>query len=149
MFRGWFVQWDLVCDREYLKDLSQTILVVGVIFGAMVFTSLSDHLGRKPVFLFTQWALAVVGVANAFVANYHAFLALRFCTGALQQVYKECARKQRRRRLAATTLYVEIPGRRPGSRGGRRRARGRCATGRRQTVRRECRASRRRRSGVG
>ena len=85
------MQWDLVCDREYLKDLSQTILVVGVIFGAMVFTSLSDHLGRKPVFLFTQWALAVVGVANAFVPNYHAFLALRFCTGALQQVYKECA----------------------------------------------------------
>lgn len=78
-------QWDLVCDREYLKDLSQTVLVIGVIFGAMVFTSLSDHLGRKPVFLFTQWALAVVGVANAFVPSYHAFLALRFCTGALQQ----------------------------------------------------------------
>jgi len=99
VFRGWFVQWDLVCDREYLKDLSQTILVVGVIFGAMVFTSLSDHLGRKPVFLFTQWALAVVGVANAFVPNYHAFLALRFCTGALQQVYKECAETTTRPQL--------------------------------------------------
>jgi len=80
------LQWDLVCDREYLKDLSQTILVIGVIFGAMLFTSLSDHLGRKPVFLFTQWALVVVGVANAFVPNYNAFLVLRFCTGALQQV---------------------------------------------------------------
>ena len=75
-----------MCDREYLKDLSQTILVVGVIFGAILFTSLSDHLGRKPVFLFTQWALVVVGVANAFVPNYNVFLALRFCTGALQQV---------------------------------------------------------------
>jgi len=81
-----YVQWDLVCDREYLKDLSQTILVIGVIFGAIVFTSLSDHLGRKPVFLFTQWALVIVGVANAFVPNYHVFLVLRFCTGALQQV---------------------------------------------------------------
>jgi len=80
------LQWDLVCDREYLKDLSQTILVIGVIFGAILFTSLSDHLGRKPVFLFTQWALVVVGVANAFVPNYKVFLALRFCTGALQQV---------------------------------------------------------------
>ena len=87
ILRRFGVQWDLVCDREYLKDLSQTILVIGVIFGAMVFTSLSDHLGRKPVFLFTQWALVVVGVANAFVPNYHVFLALRFCTGALQQVY--------------------------------------------------------------
>jgi len=62
------------------------VLVIGVIVGAMVFTSLSDHLGRKPVFLFTQWALAVVGVANAFVPSYNAFLALRFFTGALQQV---------------------------------------------------------------
>ena len=81
----WF-QWDLVCDREYLKDLSQTILVVGVIFGAIVFTSLSDRLGRKPVFLFSQWLLVVVGVINAFVPNYTVFLVLRFCTGALQQV---------------------------------------------------------------
>ena len=81
----WF-QWDLVCDREYLKDLSQTILVIGVIFGAILFTSLSDHLGRKPVFLFTQWSLVIVGVINAFVPNYTAFLVLRFCTGALQQV---------------------------------------------------------------
>ena len=57
-----------------------------MIFGAIVFTLLSDHLGRKPVFLFTQWALVIVGVANAFVPDYNVFLALRFCTGALQQV---------------------------------------------------------------
>ena len=80
-------QWDLVCKREYLKDLSQTILTVGVMFGAMGFTTLSDYLGRKPVFLFSQWAMVVVGVATAFVPNYYVFLVLRFCTGALQQVH--------------------------------------------------------------
>lgn len=80
------VQWDLVCNREYLKDLSQTILTVGVMFGAMGFTTLSDHFGRKPVFLFSQWAMVVVGVITAFVPNYYVFLVLRFCTGALQQV---------------------------------------------------------------
>jgi len=81
----WF-QWDLVCDREYLKDLSQTILTVGVMFGAMGFTTLSDYIGRKPVFLFSQWAMVIVGVITAFVPNYYVFLVLRFCTGALQQV---------------------------------------------------------------
>jgi len=79
-------QWDLVCNREYLKDLSQTILTVGVMFGAMGFTTLSDYFGRKPVFLFSQWAMVVVGVVTAFVPNYYVFLVLRFCTGALQQV---------------------------------------------------------------
>jgi len=79
-------QWDLVCKREYLKDLSQTILTVGVMIGAMAFTTLSDYFGRKFAFLFSQWAMVVVGVITAFVPNYYAFLVLRFCTGALQQV---------------------------------------------------------------
>ena len=81
----WF-QWDLVCDREYLKALSQTVLIVGVMFGAMGFTTLSDYFGRKPVFLFSQCAMVVVGVINAFVPDFYAFIVLRFCTGALQQV---------------------------------------------------------------
>jgi len=80
------VQWDLVCDDEYLKDLSQTILTVGVMFGALGFTTLSDYIGRKPVFLFSQWAMVVVGVITAFVPNYYVFLVLRFFTGAFQQV---------------------------------------------------------------
>ena len=80
------LQWDLVCKRAYLKDLSQTILTVGVMFGAMGFTTLSDRIGRKPVFLFSQWAMVVVGVITAFVPNFYVFLVLRFFTGAFQQV---------------------------------------------------------------
>ena len=80
------VQWDLVCERAYLKDLTQTILIVGVMFGAMLCSTLSDIFGRKPVFLFSQWAMVVVGVANAFVPNYVAFAVFRFFIGALQQV---------------------------------------------------------------
>jgi len=80
------VQWDLVCDRAYLKDLSQTILVFGVMFGALSGTILADKFGRKPVFLYSHWAMVVVGVANAFAPNYHVFAALRFISGILQQV---------------------------------------------------------------
>jgi OCT family organic cation transporter-like MFS transporter 4/5 len=81
-----WLKWDLVCDRGYLTQLSQTILIIGVMVGAMVGTSVSDYLGRKPVFFFCQLAMAVVGVANAFVTNLHGYLFLRFLTGALQQV---------------------------------------------------------------
>ena len=80
------VQWDLVCDRAYLKDLTQTIFIVGVMLGAMIFTVLSDKFGRKPVFLFSTWTMVVVGVANAFAPNYYVFIFLRFFSGMLIQV---------------------------------------------------------------
>ena len=54
--------------------------------GAMVCTTLSDKFGRKPVFLFSQWAMVVVGVANAFAPNYVGFTVFRFFIGFLQQV---------------------------------------------------------------
>ena len=79
-------QWDLVCSKGYMKDLSQTILVVGVMVGAMGFTALSDYFGRKPIFLFSQWAMVIVGVTTAFCPNLYFFFVLRFITGALQQV---------------------------------------------------------------
>jgi len=81
-----YLQWDLVCDRVYLKDLTQTILVVGMIIGAIICTTLSDKFGRKPVLLISQWAMVVVGVANAFPYNYYLFTVLRFFTGILVQV---------------------------------------------------------------
>ena len=81
------LQWNLVCDRAYLKDLTQTILVVGAMFGAMLCTTLSDKFGRKPIFLLSQWAMVIVGVANAFAPNYYVFTVLRFFTGMLIQVF--------------------------------------------------------------
>ncbi|XP_074650760.1 organic cation transporter protein-like [Tubulanus polymorphus] len=75
----------LVCEQEYLVELSQTIFVVGVMFGAIACTSLADMYGRKWVHLACQWILVVVGVVTAFAHNYEFFLFLRFLTGALQQ----------------------------------------------------------------
>ena len=54
----------------------------------MGFSVLSDIFGRKPVFLFSEWAMVVVGVTTSFVTNYYLFCVLRFCAGALQQVLK-------------------------------------------------------------
>jgi len=78
-------QWDLVCDRGFLKETAQMVMVFGVMLGAMFFSALSDKLGRKPVFLFSQYAMVVIGTITAFVDNYYLFTALRFIAGALQQ----------------------------------------------------------------
>jgi len=55
-------------------------------FGSVIGGALSDKFGRKPIFLLSQWAMVIVGVANAFAPNYYVFAVLRFFTGILQQV---------------------------------------------------------------
>lgn len=66
--------------------MTQSIQVAGIVFGALIFTCLSNRFGRKPVFLFSQWALVIFGVANAFSNTYYDYVALRFIIGAFQQV---------------------------------------------------------------
>lgn len=36
-------QWDLVCDRHWLKNLTQTIFMLGILVGNMLFGHLSDR----------------------------------------------------------------------------------------------------------
>ncbi len=54
--------------------------------GAIVFTSLADRLGRKPVHLGCQYAMIPLGVALAFAPNYVTFVVLRFILGAVREV---------------------------------------------------------------
>ena len=75
-----------MCNRAYLVDLSQSILTVGLMIGAVSFAALSDRFGRKPIFLLSQWATILVGIAVAASQTYPTFAALRFLIGILQQV---------------------------------------------------------------
>lgn len=78
-------QWDLVCVNRMWNQLSQTILVVGVMFGAFIFSVLSDKFGRKLVFLGCHVLMVLVGMACALVTNFGVFIVLRFITGMLEQ----------------------------------------------------------------
>ena len=79
-------QWKLVCENEALTDASQTLLLAGMMVGAVLFTSLADKFGRKPFHIGCHLGLLAVGMASAFVPTFAAFLPLRFFLGAFQQV---------------------------------------------------------------
>ena len=82
-----FLQWDLVCDRNYLVETSQSVFNFGVMVGAIVFTSLADCIGRKPVHLGCQYLMFCISLIIVFTPNYITFVVLRFLHGAVREVY--------------------------------------------------------------
>ncbi|XP_046854931.1 solute carrier family 22 member 5-like isoform X2 [Xenia sp. Carnegie-2017] len=78
-------QWDLVCDDSYKANLATTIYFCGVLLGGLVFGTLSDKFGRRPVLLICLFSSSVVGLLLFLIDNYVAFVVLRFILGVLLQ----------------------------------------------------------------
>lgn len=71
-------QWDLICEREWLKNLTQTVFMLGILVGNMVFGYLSDRYGRRFPFLGAVFLQLISGVSTAYSINWYMFTALRF-----------------------------------------------------------------------
>ncbi|XP_064596229.1 organic cation/carnitine transporter 2-like isoform X2 [Liolophura sinensis] len=78
-------QWDFVCDRVYLVDLSSSLFMAGMIIGSLFISPLADKFGRKKILLGALWIQGALGVGAAFVNNYIVFMVIRFFLGALNQ----------------------------------------------------------------
>ncbi|XP_030643335.1 solute carrier family 22 member 7-like [Chanos chanos] len=74
-------QWDLVCENRGLNKATTTIFFVGVMFGAMMFGSLSDRYGRKTTLLISYLTAMVFAMSSAFASSFIMFAVLRFFTG--------------------------------------------------------------------
>ncbi|XP_044268025.1 organic cation transporter protein-like [Tribolium madens] len=73
-------QRDLVCTRTYLASLAQTITMLGILFGNMLFGYLSDRFGRRGPLTGAVVLQVVCGICTAFVPYFSLFLVMRFLT---------------------------------------------------------------------
>ncbi|NWU64764.1 S22AD protein, partial [Pterocles burchelli] len=77
-----FLQFDLVCDRKDLNDISQSIYMVGMLLGSIIFGPLSDRIGRRLVILISIFLQGLFGIGIAFVPHFYVYMAFRCIVGA-------------------------------------------------------------------
>ncbi|NXN46505.1 S22AD protein, partial [Rhinoptilus africanus] len=75
-------EFDLVCDRKDLTDISQSVYMLGLFLGSMIFGPLSDRIGRRPVILISIFLQGLFGVGLAFVPHFYVYMAFRCVVGA-------------------------------------------------------------------
>ncbi|BFY98520.1 hypothetical protein BsWGS_01560 [Bradybaena similaris] len=63
-------EFDLVCEREALAGLTQTLLTLGHAVGSMTFPYFADNYGRKPIILTCSLLWLGSSIALAFAVNY-------------------------------------------------------------------------------
>lgn len=68
---------ELVCGRDYLTSLAQTLYFVGMVMGVFTFGLLSDLFGRKRVLVPILLAMSVSGIITSLMPNYQTFMVAR------------------------------------------------------------------------
>ncbi|XP_062950489.1 solute carrier family 22 member 6 isoform X2 [Cynocephalus volans] len=74
-------EWDLVCSQRALRQLAQSLYMVGVLLGAMLFGYLADRLGRRKVLILNYLQTAVSGTCAAFAPNFSTYCVFRLLSG--------------------------------------------------------------------
>lgn len=75
-------EWDLVCDRAWLKATADAIFMVGVLLGSIIFGDLSDRFGRRPIFFISIIIQVFAGIISGLSINYVMFVICRMLVGA-------------------------------------------------------------------
>ncbi|KAF0046913.1 hypothetical protein F2P81_000546 [Scophthalmus maximus] len=79
--RNVVTKWSLVCDSAWKVHIAKFSLLVGSIFGYLVFGILADWFGRHPVLIISVLFMLVFGLTVAFSVNVPMFSTLRFFEG--------------------------------------------------------------------
>ncbi|XP_077295926.1 organic cation transporter protein-like isoform X2 [Arctopsyche grandis] len=72
------MEWDLVCDKEWMKNMTQTVFMFGVLLGNMLFGFLADRFGRRYPLLLAVFLQTVAGVSASLAWNWLSFTIIRF-----------------------------------------------------------------------
>ncbi|XP_074650489.1 solute carrier family 22 member 6-B-like isoform X2 [Tubulanus polymorphus] len=76
-------QWDLVCDKAYIAELTMSLFIIGTFIGFMIFGPLLDKFGRRRIYFISQVAVLLAGIATAFSVNVVLYCVCRTITGIL------------------------------------------------------------------
>ncbi|EHB02110.1 Solute carrier family 22 member 6 [Heterocephalus glaber] len=74
-------EWDLVCSHRALRQLAQSLYMVGVLLGAVSFGHLADRLGRRKVLILNYLQTAVSGTCAAYAPNFPLYCTFRLLSG--------------------------------------------------------------------
>ncbi|XP_078001462.1 organic cation transporter protein-like [Glandiceps talaboti] len=75
-------EYNLVCDEDWMKALSKSIVPLGNLIGVVMFGQLSDIFGRRIVYIITLITAVAVAIATSFAPSYPLFVIGQFCLGA-------------------------------------------------------------------
>lgn len=76
------IEWDLVCDKAWLRKTSDALFMVGVLVGSLICGHLSDKIGRKPMFITTLVIQSIFGIAAGVAPNFVTYMVWRCIVGA-------------------------------------------------------------------
>uniref|UniRef100_A0A0L8I106 Major facilitator superfamily (MFS) profile domain-containing protein n=2 Tax=Octopus bimaculoides TaxID=37653 RepID=A0A0L8I106_OCTBM len=74
-------EWDLVCGKAGLAELTQTLYAVGGVVGSLSMPYLCDTRGRKPILVLCGIISLIVSIGSSFSPNYIVFAVLRGLEG--------------------------------------------------------------------
>ncbi|KAF5290279.1 hypothetical protein FQR65_LT11613 [Abscondita terminalis] len=75
------IEWNLVCNRAYLTALGDSIFMLGVLLGSIVFGALSDKLGRRIIFFSSLVIQVIFGVLMAIAPEFWSYSIFRLVVG--------------------------------------------------------------------
>ncbi|XP_035731307.1 organic cation transporter protein-like [Vespa mandarinia] len=74
-------EWNLVCDRAWLRATGDSLFMVGVMLGSMIFGALSDKFGRRPIFFLSLVIQLAGGILVAIVPEFISYVIFRLIVG--------------------------------------------------------------------
>ncbi|RVE41966.1 hypothetical protein evm_013375 [Chilo suppressalis] len=75
-------EWDLICERAWMVNFAQMMLMLGVLLGNIFFGFVADRYGRRLALLIASMMQLILSLVVPFSPNYWVFLALRLFLGA-------------------------------------------------------------------